>query len=143
MSSRLEQPKPSRGAKPVSHSILIVEDDDSVRKSLLRLLQSHGWTCVSVDNGTDALQAAILEPPTLVIIDLQLPGMSGADVVRTMRRHKALASIPVIALSATLDDTPTELFVRALTKPCSAQSLLTAIDDTVAELSKSRAGLSS
>jgi CheY-like chemotaxis protein len=143
MSSSLESSPSSRGAKLVSHSILIVEDDDSVRKSLLRLLQSHGWTCVSVDNGTDALQAAILDPPTLVIIDLQLPGMSGADVVRTMRRHKALASIPVIALSATLEDTPGEMFARALTKPCSAQSLLTAIDETIAGLSSSRAGRSS
>jgi CheY-like chemotaxis protein len=115
----------------LSSSILIVEDDESVRKSLLRTLKARGLHAIGVGNGAEALQYAVTTPPALIIMDLQLPGMSGCDVVRALRTHQALASTPVVALSASPEDAPAELFVRALTKPCSTGALLSAIAEVL------------
>jgi CheY-like chemotaxis protein len=126
----------------LSLSILIVEDDDSVRKSLLRTLSARGLHPTGASNGMEALQLAVAEPPALIIMDLQLPVMSGCDVVRALRTHNRLASIPVIALSATLADAPAELFVRRLTKPCSTEALLGAIYEVLGEGTNSQHGRS-
>jgi CheY-like chemotaxis protein len=117
----------------VSPSILLVEDDDSVRRSLLRTLHARGINAVGVADGMEAIQHALASPPDLIIMDLQLPAMSGPDVLRQLRTHDALASIPVIALSATLEGAPLELFARALMKPCSTDSLLKAISEAMAQ----------
>lgn len=122
----------------MSSSILVVEDDDSVRKSLLRTLSARGLTTVGARNGMEALQLAAADPPDVIIMDLQLPVMSGSEVAHELRKHAALASIPIIALSATVEDAATDLFVRMLPKPCSTETLLAAIAEATATRRKSR-----
>lgn len=115
----------------MSSSILVVDDDDSVRKSLLRTLSARGWHALGARNGMEALRLAIASPPAAIIMDLQLPVMSGSEVVRALREHPALTTIPVIALSATVEGAPADLFVRTLTKPCSTQALLSTIAEVL------------
>lgn len=137
-SSTFDAPGYRAGAIDLSASILIVEDDDSVRKSLQRTLSARGFNAIGTRNGMEALQLAAAAAPDVIIMDLQLPLMSGSDVARELREIPALASIPIIALSATLEDATTELFVRLLTKPCSTDTLLAAIADALATKKGSR-----
>ncbi len=129
--STFEAVEHAAGAIDLSPSILVVEDDDSVRKSLLRTLSARGFTATGARNGKEALLRAAADPPDVIIMDLQLPVMSGSDAARALRQHPALASVPIIALSATLEDATTELFFRLLTKPCSTDTLLAAIAEAI------------
>jgi CheY-like chemotaxis protein len=114
--------------------ILIVDDDESVRKSLVRALGARGLQVTSAEDGIEALQKTVANPPSVIITDLQLPLLSGADVVRMLREDAMLARIPVIALSATPDETTRYLFDQVLTKPCSIDALMQAI----AEVTKAK-----
>lgn len=119
-------------------SILVVEDDDSIRRSIVRLLLAHGFHTLEARDGDEALSLALKHLPSLVIMDLQLPRVSGNEAVRRMREQLPLAYTPVIALSATPDDAVSGLFDVVLAKPCSSETLITAIAEVVNMKSRSR-----
>jgi DNA-binding response OmpR family regulator len=66
-------------------SILIVDDDAASRASLSALLERAGYEATEVTSGEDALNAALDQPPALVILEVELPGMSGYGVCRALR----------------------------------------------------------
>jgi len=78
-------------------TILLVEDEESYREPLTYQLERDGYEVVAVDNGTDALTAYERSAPDLVLLDLMLPGMSGTEVCRELRRQ---GNTPVIMLTA-------------------------------------------
>ncbi len=78
--------------------ILVVEDDRSVRKALKRLFESEGYSVEIIPDGKEGLGAFRASPPAAVVLDLKLPGMSGRDVCREIKR--AAPAVPVIVLSA-------------------------------------------
>ncbi len=82
-------------------TILLVEDEESYREPLTYQLERDGFEVVAVDNGTDALIAFDRSSPDIVLLDLMLPGMSGTEVCRELRRH---SSTPVIMLTAKDDE---------------------------------------
>ncbi|WP_413451481.1 response regulator transcription factor [Georgenia phoenicis] len=82
-------------------TILLVEDEESYREPLTYQLERDGYDVVAVDNGTDALTAYARSAPDLVLLDLMLPGMSGTEVCRELRRQ---GSTPVIMLTAKDDE---------------------------------------
>jgi two-component system KDP operon response regulator KdpE len=78
--------------------VLVVEDEDRLRRALAINLKAHGYTVEAVADGTSALRAAATPPPPdLVIVDLGLPDMDGMDVVAGIRGWSA---VPIIILSA-------------------------------------------
>ena len=78
--------------------ILVVEDEDGLRRALAINLKAHGYTVDTAPDGTSALHAAAKAPsPDLVIVDLGLPDMDGMDVVAGIRGWSA---VPIIILSA-------------------------------------------
>lgn len=80
--------------------ILIIEDHPA-NLELMRFLLAHfGHDVRSAGSGETGLTEARSDPPELVLCDVQLPGMSGRDVVTAMKRHPALAVIPVIAVTS-------------------------------------------
>lgn len=107
-------------------SILIVEDDDATAEVVRTLLQDVGYNTVSVDNGEDALVEINTMAPDLVLLDLNLPGMNGLDILRAVRAHSFLPMIVisgfgkerdrVIALEAGADD--------YMAKPFSSEELI-------------------
>jgi CheY-like chemotaxis protein len=111
--------------------IFIVDDDRSVRKSLMRLMRAAGYRAESFERAEEYF-AALNEITTIdcVILDLQMPGMSGLDLQAVINRREP--SVPVIILSATED---TELRAKALAagaaavlrKPCDWTVLLRAV----------------
>ena len=78
-------------------TILIVEDDDTVREALLAGLESEGYEVILSDNGLDGLKQAKEEGPDLILLDLMLPEMDGLSVCRALRRD---SDVPIIMLTA-------------------------------------------
>ncbi|WP_344650581.1 chemotaxis protein CheB [Cryptosporangium japonicum] len=79
--------------------ILVVDDDPDMRGYLRRLL-GEAWTVVAARNGDEALRAAEKEPPDLVITDVTTSGADGFALLRAVRGHPALESLPVVLVTA-------------------------------------------
>lgn len=77
--------------------ILIVEDEESYREPLTYQLKREGYEVDAVTNGPDALVAYDFQKPDLVLLDLMLPGLSGTEVCRELRKR---GDVPVIMLTA-------------------------------------------
>jgi pilus assembly protein CpaE len=80
--------------------LLVVDDEPSVRKLLKRFFEARGYDVAVADNGLMGWTATRDEAPDLVVSDVAMPEMDGYELVRTIRRNPATASIPVILLSA-------------------------------------------
>lgn len=85
-------------------TLLYVEDDESNAFMLTQRLRRHGIQVRHVDNGEKALVAAAWEPPAVVLLDINLPGVDGLTVLRRMRADTATRSLPVIVVSASVHD---------------------------------------
>jgi DNA-binding response OmpR family regulator len=85
--------------------ILIVEDDPDIALSLRLKLEREGSYRVEVsDDGAEGLRAALGNPPDLVLLDVNLPGMDGFEICRRLRKDPATASTPIIMLTARIDE---------------------------------------
>lgn len=82
--------------------VLIVEDDPDIAESLRYNLERDGLTARIAETGEKGLAAALdaKNPPALVILDLMLPGMSGTELCRRLRREPATRRVPIIMLTA-------------------------------------------
>src|SRR6202023_120156 len=81
--------------------ILVVDDDATSRKLLVRTLSSAGYDCYESDNGAETLKLVHSEQPSLLLLDFDMPGLDGAEVLKRMRadRDSAVAQIPAIMLT--------------------------------------------
>lgn len=80
----------------------IVDDEESVRRALGRLLRSAGFSVEAYGSGADFLRAAEQRPPDVVVLDLRMPHVSGLDVLRALRRADVM--VPVVVITG--DDSP-------------------------------------
>ncbi|MFV0643318.1 MAG: response regulator [Sphingomonadaceae bacterium] len=80
--------------------ILVVEDNDLNRKLFCDVLRANGYTVEPVADGDKVIEAALAFGPDLVIMDIQLPHVSGLDLITQMRINPALSAIPVLAVTA-------------------------------------------
>lgn len=78
--------------------VLIAEDDDHIRAGLAEILESEGYTTVTVADGRTALEAWRRERPDFLCLDIMMPGMNGYEVCRAVRREAA--DVPIIFISA-------------------------------------------
>jgi DNA-binding response OmpR family regulator len=106
--------------------VLVVEDDRSVQKALTRLFESEGYQIKVAGDGPAGLAAFREEPPSVVVLDLRLPGMPGSDVCRHIKTENG--SVPIIVLSAATDVTDKVLLLELgaddyVTKPFSLREL--------------------
>jgi CheY-like chemotaxis protein len=114
--------------------ILVVEDQDSIRRMIEALVQARGYNVKAASSGAKALDMASVEPPDLVLLDLTMPGQfDGFEVLRRLRAEAATRSIPVIVITAMDDDgsraRATEAGATAYyTKPFSPIALLKEIE---------------
>ena len=84
----------------MSKTILIVEDNELNMKLFQDLLDAHGYQTVETRNGMDALDLARAHRPDLILMDIQLPEVSGLEVTRLLKNDDELAYIPVVAVTA-------------------------------------------
>jgi CheY-like chemotaxis protein len=104
------------GGGRLMRDILLVEDDDDTREAFLDLLNDAGYRVTAATNGREALDMLHGEGAALVLVDLFMPVMDGAELIEAMRRDRALAHVPVIAITAA-SATAVPPGVRVLKKP--------------------------
>ena len=80
--------------------ILVVEDNDLSRKLFCDVLKANGHEVVPVADGQNVLATAKRFAPDLVIMDIQLPNISGIDLIAQLKADSALADVPVLAVTA-------------------------------------------
>lgn len=81
-------------------TVLIVEDNALNMKLFKDLLEAHGINAVGVNDGTNVLDIARKNKPDLILMDIQLPEISGLDITQMLKADDELKSIPVIAVTA-------------------------------------------
>ncbi len=82
--------------------ILIVEDNDKNMKLVRDVLQVDGYTTLEAVTGEDGVALAQERKPDLILMDIQLPGINGIEALRILRADAATASIPIIAVTASV-----------------------------------------
>ncbi len=84
----------------MTKKILIVEDNELNMKLFNDLLQAHGYGTVQTNGGRDVMDLARQHKPDLILMDIQLPGISGLEVTRMLKADDELKHIPVLAITA-------------------------------------------
>lgn len=79
---------------------MVVEDNDLNRKLFCDVLQANGFEPLPVADGGIVLDSARRHSPDLIIMDIQLPGISGVDLIEAAKNDARLCSIPVLAVTA-------------------------------------------
>ena len=114
-----------RKSRPVPR-ILVVDDDEECRAALKELLETHGYDVREAEDGRVALDEMVSsEKPSLIILDIEMPRMSGTELLDVMSRYYRLCRVPVLVVSGTSKETPPhEAVVGVLGKPCDVDKLL-------------------
>jgi two-component system cell cycle response regulator DivK len=84
----------------MAKTIMIVEDNEMNMKLFHDLLEAHGYQTVETRNGLEAVDLARTHKPDLILMDIQLPEVSGLDVAGWIKEDDDLRSIPIIAVTA-------------------------------------------
>lgn len=80
--------------------ILCIEDDPDMIEYIRLVLEKAGYEVIGANGGREGLEAMRLEPPDLILLDLMMPGVDGAEVLLQKKKLPAVAEVPVIALTA-------------------------------------------
>ena len=127
----LEEPPKARASGPHGQAackVLLVDDEDSLRKVMKDLLERDGYVVTEARDGVQALDQVDRVGPDIIVLDLNLPGLDGYGVLSHLRSRPATANIPVIVLTAKGDeDNEVRVFELGaddfLTKPFRARAL--------------------
>ena len=92
-------PQGAQDAK-ASKTVLIVEDNELNMKLFHDLLEAHGYETLQTRDGLEALKIARENNPDLILMDIQLPEVSGLEVAKWIKEDENLKSIPIIAVTA-------------------------------------------
>ncbi len=84
----------------MNEKILLVEDDPMNMRLLKLALKGKGYQLQEAADGQSAVDMITLEPPDFIVLDIQLPRVSGLDVARRVRGETATKSIPILAVTA-------------------------------------------
>jgi DNA-binding response OmpR family regulator len=117
-------------------SVMIIEDEPDAADLFAEMMRLNGYRVLKTYSGTPAMELIAQQRPDLIIMDIMMPDVSGLDVLRQMRSNPALASIPVVIVSAkaAAEDIRTGLDAGAsiyLTKPVAYIDLKNAVDSLV------------
>ena len=119
------------------HTLLYVEDNAANLLLVEQMMQGHQKVrLLSARDGTEGIEVARAQHPDVILMDINLPGMSGIEVLKILRENPAMAHTPVIALSA--DAMPRDIekgvaagFFRYLTKPIKISEFMNALDEAM------------
>ena len=122
----------------MSDLILIVEDNEKNLKLARDLLRFHGFTTIEATNAEDGIALVRERQPTLVLMDVQLPGMDGVTALAQLRADPKTAHIPVVAVTASVMREDRERFDKAgfdgfITKPIDVRAFPQQVRDHIAK----------
>jgi two-component system cell cycle response regulator DivK len=81
-------------------TVLIVEDNELNMKLFNDLLEAHGYATIQTKSGVEAVELARRHRPNLILMDIQLPEVSGLEVTQWLKDDEELRSIPIVAITA-------------------------------------------
>jgi two-component system, cell cycle response regulator DivK len=84
----------------MNKTVLIVEDNELNMKLFNDLLEAHGYSTLKTASGIEAMELARAHHPDLILMDIQLPEVSGLEVTKWLKEDDDLKSIPVVAVTA-------------------------------------------
>lgn len=84
-------------------TILVVDDDPDIRELIAQTLSDEGYAVVACGDGRTALSLASSNPPSLILLDLMMPTMSGWQIIKNLKAASRSATIPVVLVSASRD----------------------------------------
>jgi CheY-like chemotaxis protein len=93
-------PTPAKKARP---SVLVVEDDRDVAMTINDVVEERGYRAICVENGREALSVLEREQPALMLVDLFMPVMNGAEFLKVVKKSPKLASIPRVIMTGAND----------------------------------------
>lgn len=113
----------------MTRTILVVDDEPGIVEIARDYLDRAGFRVVTAGDGTTALRLARAERPSLLVLDLMLPGMDGLDVTRALRQDPATRKLPIIMLTARVDEADRLIGLELgaddyITKPFSPRELV-------------------
>jgi CheY-like chemotaxis protein len=113
----------------------LVDDDASVRRSLVRLLRAHDYDVLEAEDATAALHILATVRPAAVVMDMVMPGEDPLSAARAIKSEPRTAAVPIIALTASPPNGPADsaLFAGVLPKPSDAGILLETIQRAIAK----------
>ena len=119
--------------------ILIVEDNEKNLKLVRDVLQVKGYETLEAGTAEDGIKIARDRMPNLILMDIQLPGMSGIEALKALRAEPATAAIPVVAITASVMQQDRQEIMKAgfdgfIEKPINLRGLL----DTVQQAARGR-----
>ena len=117
-------------------TVLVVEDNERNRKLLRTILRHRGFEVVECDDGEPALELAARHAPSLILMDIELPKVSGIEALRRLRADARTAAIPVVAVTASVTSSERERVVAAgfsgyISKPIDVEAFGAMIDRLV------------
>ena len=120
-------------------SILVVDDEPTIRKLVRAVLEGKGYRLLEAADGPSALETARRERPDLVLLDLALPRLSGTEVCRRLKEAPATADIPVLLLTGMVQQSKPDAAVAAgaqgcIEKPFSPHALTARITELLQEV---------
>jgi len=112
--------------------ILIVEDNEKNLKLVRDVLQVKGYATIEAGTGEEGVKLAVEHKPSLILMDIQLPGISGIEALRILRADPKTAAIPVIAVTASVMQQDRKLITEAgfdayVSKPINIKEFLDAV----------------
>jgi CheY-like chemotaxis protein len=128
-------------------SILVVDDNAECRGLLVWTLERHGFRTISAINGLKAVESAIEFQPSLVLMDLSMPGLNGYQATQAIHAHRRGRNIPIVAVSADCGGRGYQSgileggFVACIGKPWEEEALLRIVTKVVARDVKAHACL--
>jgi len=135
-------PDPTRdaGAMPFDdahHRVLVIDDEHGLSQALAIRLRAAGFVATTADNGLAGLASAHEHPPDAIVLDMRMPDMDGSEVHARLRQNPHLSSIPVIFLSANVQDSArhsalAEGAFAYLTKPYDPREVVTTVMEAIA-----------
>jgi CheY-like chemotaxis protein len=115
-----------------AHPVLVVEDDADIRDAMIGILEAEGYAVRGACHGAEALaELQAGSRPCIILLDLMMPVMDGWAFCREREKDPALATIPIVVVSAVARHDPRNACVRAvehLTKPIDVAKLLATVE---------------
>ncbi|EPX80154.1 response regulator transcription factor [Litoreibacter arenae] len=121
----------------MSKSVMLVEDEPNIIEAISFLLERDGWTVRIHSQGHDAVEAVQRVAPDVLVLDVMLPGRSGFEILRDLRRDAATRDLPILMLTARGQTKDRELaesygVSHFMTKPFSNDDMLSTVRDLYA-----------
>lgn len=120
-------------------NILVVDDSRVVRKLIISILSTKNHDCLEAENGFDALEQIVQNDVDLIIADLNMPKMTGLELVKTIRRSSEYNYIPILMLTTEQSDESKRMCIEAganiyLSKPVPPDHIIAEVDSLLSEV---------